>query len=365
MALDDAALMDLALTEARRADYGTSPNPMVGAIVARCGEVIATGYHVRAGAAHAEAEALRAAGPAARGADLFVTLEPCTVQGRTPPCVDAVIAATPGRVVVAMLDPNPDVQGRGVAALEAAGIAVEVGLLSAGAERLNRFYLTHRRRGRPFVTAKFAASLDGRIATRTGESQWISSEPARRFAHELRRRHDAVLVGAGTVDSDDPELTVRLVDASRQPLRVVVDSTLRTPPTARLLSSPGGRVLLATTPAAPPERVAALERAGAQVMVLPEVAGRVDLASLLAALGRRSVISVLAEGGATVLGALLDMRGIDSVVAVLSPRLIGGREAPPAIAGDGVATLSEALSFDDVDVDRMGGDLVVTGYCVT
>jgi diaminohydroxyphosphoribosylaminopyrimidine deaminase/5-amino-6-(5-phosphoribosylamino)uracil reductase len=357
--------MDLALAEARRADYGTSPNPMVGAVVARSGGVVATGYHARAGQAHAEVRALEAAGRAARGADLFVTLEPCTVAGRTPPCADAVVAAAPARVVVAMLDPNPRVHGRGVAALEAAGITVEVGLRGAEAERLNRFYLTHQRTGRPFVTAKFAASLDGRIATRTGESQWISSEPARRFAHVLRHRHDAVLVGATTVAHDDPELTVRLVDGSRQPLRVIVDSTLRTSPAARLFRASGGAVLLATTAAAPSDRVAALERAGAEVAVLPEVAGRVDLAALLDLLGGRSVISLLAEGGATLLGGLLDMRGIDSVVAILAPRLIGGREAPAAIAGDGVAALSDAVTLGEVDVERVGGDLVVTGYCVT
>ncbi|MBJ7608612.1 MAG: bifunctional diaminohydroxyphosphoribosylaminopyrimidine deaminase/5-amino-6-(5-phosphoribosylamino)uracil reductase RibD [Candidatus Dormibacteraeota bacterium] len=363
MAHDDRALMTLALAHAAAADFATSPNPMVGAVVARDGAVLAAGHHARAGEAHAEVNALEAAGDAARGSDLFITLEPCSVRGRTPPCVDAVIAAAPRRVVVAMLDPNPQVSGRGVAAVEAAGIPVEVGLGAAEAERLNRFYLTHARTGLPFVTAKFAASLDGRIATRGGQSRWITSAASREMAHHLRRRHDAVLVGATTVITDDPQLTVRLDGQPRQPVRVVVDSTLRIPPTARLFE-PGAPVMIATTSAATADRLESLRAAGAEVLVLPAVADRVDLRALLRTLGERNLISVIAEGGSALLGALFDMRAVDALVAFLAPRLIGGVSAPAAIGGAGAATLAESIHLSDLEVERVGGDLVVTGYCV-
>ena len=356
--------MARALDEAALADHATTPNPMVGALVVRDGDVIATAHHEKAGGPHAEVLALEAAGAAARGADLFVTLEPCTVHGRTPPCVDAVIAAGPRRVVVAMIDPNPAVAGRGVAALRDAGIAVEVGAGGPAAEALNRFYLTHARLRRPFVTAKFAASLDGRTATRTGASRWISSEESRLLAHRLRARHDAVLVGAGTAVADDPALTVRIDGETRTPLRVVVDSTLRLEPGARMLIEPGGPVLLATLEGADASRRAALEDAGAEVLVIPGIDGRVDLAALLTALGRRQVTSVLAEGGAALLGSLRDARLIDSVVAFLAPALIGGAEAVPAMGGEGAASLDEALRLEDVEVARAGGDVVVTAYAV-
>jgi diaminohydroxyphosphoribosylaminopyrimidine deaminase/5-amino-6-(5-phosphoribosylamino)uracil reductase len=267
-------------------------------------------------------------------------------------------------VVIAMLDPNPAVAGRGAAALKAAGIVVEVGLGGDAAERLNRFYLTHMRTGRPFVTAKFAASLDGRIATRTGDSRWISSEASRTLAHRLRERHDAVLVGVGTVLADDPALTVRIDGAARQPRRVVVDSELRTPPSARLFASAGGPILIATTDAATPTRRTELARAGAEVLVLPAHNGSVDLGELLNTLGARQVISVLAEGGAHVLGSLRDERLIDSVVAILAPRLIGGADATPAIGGVGAASLADTLDLTDIEVERLGGDVIVTGYSV-
>lgn len=358
--------MRRALDLAASADHATSPNPMVGAVVLdAAGRQVAEGFHFRAGDRHAERIALERAGALARGGTLYVNLEPCHHQGRTPPCTEAVIAASPARVVVAMEDPDPRVAGAGIEALRDAGIAVEVGVERQAAERLNRFYLKHRRTGRPWVTVKFAASLDGRIATRGGESRWITGEPARLEGHRLRQSHDAILAGAQTVIADDPELTNRLPGANRQPLRLVVDSRARIKETARVLEGQeSAPTVIVVTAAAPPSRREALERTGAEVLELPaDERGRPDLGSLLDVLGGRGILSLLVEGGATVNGAFFDRGLVDGVVAFLAPIVIGGGDAPGAVAGEGVARLADAHRLVNLEVRQLGDDIMVSGEC--
>jgi diaminohydroxyphosphoribosylaminopyrimidine deaminase/5-amino-6-(5-phosphoribosylamino)uracil reductase len=353
--------MRRALALARRGRGRTSPNPMVGAVVAKAGRIIAEGYHRRAGEPHAEALALQRAGPEARGATLYVTLEPCCHHGRTPPCTDAIIASGVRRVVAAMRDPNPLVAGKGLRRLRRAGIEVEVGLLEEQARRLNEAYCHRITTGRPFVTLKLAASLDGKIATRTGSSRWITAQAARLHVHRLRAESDAVMVGIGTALADDPRLTGQL-GAMRQPIRVVVDSRARLPTDAAMLREPGGPVIVAATLRAPRSRVAALRRAGAEVLLLRERQGRVDLRALLEALGRRGITSLLVEGGSEIAGSLLDAHLVNKFVLFLAPILVGGARAPMIAAGRGVARLSEALRLDRLAVRRLGPDLVITGY---
>ena len=357
--------MRRALELAARADYLTSPNPMVGSIVLDpSGELAGEGFHTRAGEAHAEKVALDRAGAHARAGTLYVTLEPCSHQGRTHPCADSVIAAGVRRVVIAMEDPDPRVAGSGIARLLAAGIEVRVssGAEAEAARHLNRFYIKHRTTGLPWVTVKFGSSLDGRISTSSGESRWITGEPARQEGHRLRQRHDAILVGAGTIVADDPELTNRLPDAVRQPLRVVLDSTLRIPSAAKVLDQRQAPTLVVTTERAPQTARATIGAATEVATVTAAGARqRVDLKQVLELLGARGIISVLVEGGAEINGAFFDAGLVDGVVAFLAPVVIGGRAAPGAVGGEGVSRLADAHRLDNLLVRRIGDDLIIEG----
>ncbi len=351
--------MARAIELARGAAGRVSPNPPVGAVLVRDGVTVGEGATQPPGGPHAEVVALEQAGTDAKGAELYVTLEPCAHHGRTPPCTEALIAAGVARVHVAALDPAPHTDGRGVAALEGAGIGVTVEE-SAAATELVEAFAKHVSTGLPFVTAKFATSLDGKLATRVGDARWISGEASRRRAHEMRAQSDAVMVGIGTALADDPRLTARDVDGApdRQPLRVVVDSAGRLPADAAMLAEPGATLVAVAAKG----RGKALAEAGAEVAVLPGAGGRVDLGGLLAALGARGVVSVLVEGGAELLGALFDGRHVDKVVAFVAPVVIGGGEAPTVVGGRGAERMADALRLRGVRYEPIDGDLMVVGY---
>ena len=353
--------MARALELAERGRGRTSPNPAVGAVLTRDGEVVGEGYHRRAGADHAEVVALEQAGELARGATLWVTLEPCCYTGRTGPCSERLLAAGVAAVRVATLDPNPLVDGQGVAQLRAAGVQVSVGDHEEEAKSLIREFAHWVTEGRPWVTLKYAMSLDGKVATTGGESQWITSELSRARAHRLRAEHDAVMVGSGTVLADDPRLTAREVpEGARQPLRVIVDSRLRTPPTARIFATPGGPVLVATVEGADTSRQQAMRTAGAEVLTLPASGGRVPLAELLQRLAERQITSLLVEGGPTLLGSFWQLRLGDGIAAFVAPVLLGGTAAPGPFGGRGAQTLEGSWSVGQLRAEPVGPDLLLT-----
>jgi diaminohydroxyphosphoribosylaminopyrimidine deaminase/5-amino-6-(5-phosphoribosylamino)uracil reductase len=337
---------------------------MVGSIVVRDGRVIGRGYHEKAGTPHGEVAALQDAGGQAKGATLYVTLEPCCHYGRTPPCTKTVIAAGVQRVVAAMRDPNPLVSGKGATELHQAGIEVTLGVLEDEAARLNEVYIKYIITKRPFVLLKVAASLDGKIATVTGESRWITNERSRRLVHEIRDRVDAVMVGINTVLRDDPLLTTRLPSGvGKDPIRIVVDSQLRTPLAAKLLTaSPTARTMIATTTAAPRDKQRQLEARGAEVLVIDGDGPRVPLGPLMDQLGARQVTSILLEGGGELHGAALRAGIVEKVLYFLAPKLIGGRSAPMAIAGEGFARLAEAVTLERVHITQLDEDFLIEGY---
>ncbi len=358
--------MQKALSLARLALGRVSPNPAVGALLVKGDEVIGQGHTQPPGSGHAEVIALQQAGEAAGGSTLYTTLEPCCHHGRTPPCTRAIIAAGVTEVHIAMLDPNPIVNGKGKVELEKAGIKVFVGQRRRQARDINEAYSKFIKRGMPFVTVKYAMSLDGKIATRSGDSKWISNEEARHYAHQIRCISDAIMVGANTVLADDPHLTARCCGgrggtAKEQPLRVIVDGRGRTPPTAQLFKEPG-KTLLVTGRQLKPAEAAAFNKAGAEVLSMPSVKGNIDIKSLFEKLGGRGITSVLVEGGSILIGSIFDKGLADKIIAFIAPIVIGGERAKTAVAGKGIDKVVNSFKLKRVDIKRFGQDIMVSGY---
>ncbi len=356
--------MRLALELAAQGRLTVSPNPMVGCIIIKDGEIVGRGYHQRYGEAHAEINALRDAGAAASGATMYVTLEPCCHQGKTPPCTDAIIRAGIRRIIASHADPNPVVNGKGFAILRQQGITVEVGLLSAEALALNEAFIWHITHNQPFVLLKLASSLDGRIATSTGSSRWVTGEPAREHVHHIRQMVDAVVTGIGTVLTDDPQLNVRLTTGvTRQPARVVLDSRLRIPETARVLQDADpNQTILVTTSQADPAKLNRLTGRGIKIWQLPmDTQGRVDLIQFLQHCGRQTITSILVEGGHKLATSFLNQGLVNKLLYFVAPKFVGSDGLPPADSL-GITEMKDALTFHEAHWESIGADMLFSGY---
>jgi diaminohydroxyphosphoribosylaminopyrimidine deaminase/5-amino-6-(5-phosphoribosylamino)uracil reductase len=355
--------MRMALRLALKARGRTSPNPLVGAVVVKDGKVISRGYHQKAGGPHAEVIALKKAGEAAKDATLYVTLEPCShTDKRTPPCSPLVIQSGVKRVVVGMIDPNPRVSGKGIKALRSAGINVDAGVLEAEAEKLNEAFIKHITTGMPFVTLKIAQTLDGKIATASGESKWITGEQAREKGRRLRAVNDAILVGINTVLKDDPALTTR-IPKGRDPIRVVVDTRLRIPLNAKVLKQKSRvRTIIATVENSAKNKIKKLQAVGAEVLTVRTVQGRLDLRDLMRKLGKMDIISVLIEGGAEINASAIKSGIADKAVLFVAPLLMTGRDSLCSIGGVSPRMLRQAVRLTRVTSQFVGQDLMITGY---
>ncbi len=359
--MNDEQWMKRTLRLAEKGRGRTSPNPMVGAILVKGGKVVGEGYHAKAGEAHAEIVALQRAGEGARGATLYLNLEPCVHFGRTPPCAPRIVEGGVKRVVIGMEDPNPLVMGKGIEILRGAGLDVDVGILGKECRRLNEAFCKYILQKTPFVILKVAATLDGKIATRNGESKWISGETSRRLVHKLRNQVDGILVGVGTVLRDNPLLTTR-IRGGRDPYRIVLDSHLRTPKEANVIGTSPDKAIIAATRVAPKEKIEELEKRGVQILIFDSKAERVDLKSCLSKLGEMGITSLLVEGGSHVNGSFLDEGLIDKFILFLSPKIIGDQEAPGIFAGRGVSDLQEAVVLREIRTKKVGEDVLLECY---
>jgi diaminohydroxyphosphoribosylaminopyrimidine deaminase/5-amino-6-(5-phosphoribosylamino)uracil reductase len=359
--LNDETYMRLALQLAGQTVGQTGTNPVVGCVVVKDGRIVGLGAHLKQGEAHAEVHAIRMAGKEAAGSTVYVTLEPCSHFGRTPPCCDLLIGAQVKRVVIACLDPNPLVAGSGAQKLREQGIIVETGLLGEEAQRLNEAFFKYVSTGLPFVTLKTASTLDGKIAARTGDSRWITNEQSREYVHTLRHRHAAVMIGIGTLLADDPRLTTRLSVPGLHPVRVVIDSRLTIPEQAAILQDHAAPVIVVTTERADPAKAFRLQQLGADVIRAGE-GERVDLPLALRKLGERRIGSILLEGGGTLNGAMLEAGLIDKIVLFFAPKLAGGPGERGSFVFSGIDRMSDAYRLEQVELHRFGDDFCITGY---
>jgi diaminohydroxyphosphoribosylaminopyrimidine deaminase/5-amino-6-(5-phosphoribosylamino)uracil reductase len=362
--LKDLSYLEMAYGLAEKAKGWARPNPYVGAVLVYKEKIVGYGYHEKPGKPHAEIIALDRAGSLARGSTLYLTLEPCVHWGRTPPCVDAVLRADLKRVVVSSPDPNPIVYKKGIKALRAAGIDVSVGLLEERNKILNETYIKYITQGSPYVTLKAAVSLDGRIATRTFDSRWISSPQTREYVHLVRGEHDAIMVGINTILKDDPLLTVRHPHwRGKKLVRVILDSSLRFPPEARILSTLGkGEIIIFTSKRSSPKKIDALRKKGVEVIQISTSTGKVEVQEVLPRLGEKGLSSLLVEGGSLLLTTLLQEKLADKLFLTISPRLIGGEKAPSFFEGRGVRLIKESWEFRETSSFKIGNDIIVEGY---
>jgi len=360
--MNDAFYMRLALDMASKAKGQTEINPVVGCVVVKEGRIVGLGAHLKRGEGHAEVHALRMAGSEAEGATVYVTLEPCSHYGRTPPCCERIIEAKCARVVVACLDPNPQVAGRGIARLRESGIEVDVGLLEAESLAMNEAFNKYITTGLPFITLKTAMTLDGKIAAKTGDSRFVSGPEARERVHTMRHQHGGIMIGVETALADNPELTTRLSVPGLHPVRIIVDSQLRLPLDSRLLQDASAPVILLTTAGAPSEKRAALEAKGASVSVCGP-GPRVDLAYGMKELGHREIGSVLLEGGGRLNGSMLELGLVDKIILFIAPKLIGG-QSPEAFTFSGFDRMADAIPLKNMVLEQIGDDICVSGYPV-
>jgi diaminohydroxyphosphoribosylaminopyrimidine deaminase/5-amino-6-(5-phosphoribosylamino)uracil reductase len=358
----DEKYMEQALTLARYAIGRTSPNPMVGAVIIRDGRVVGQGWHRQAGTPHAEINALQQAGELARDASIYVTLEPCSHHGRTGPCVEALIAAGIRKVIIAMTDPNPLVAGQGIQKLRKAGIEVVEGVLANEAAKLNEVFIKWISTKMPFILLKSAMSLDGKIASYTGHSKWITGPDSRAYVHKLRDVYDAILVGIGTVLADNPSLTTRLEYRGKNPIRVIVDSKARTPIESNVVADGLAKTIIAVTHEAPQDKVDTLRACGVDVIVCESKGGGINLSNLFKVLGEQQITSILIEGGATINASILEENLVDKVNWFIAPKIIGGSGAPGPIGGQGIAEVNNAKVFEDVHIESIGEDILISAY---